>query len=176
MPLPASGLTANYLGAQNGSFEPQRMNNGLFRIFGVPGDSGDLLVLSLDSFPVPKQDNNVLEAFFLNQKRRFSGTADPQEMSVVYKDFCDKNTAKILMGWRHVVYDPKTGVINLARNYKRTGMVEIFAPNGTLFRQYDLIGVWPSAMDPGDIDMTSDDMIKLTVTFQVDNIIQTFAY
>lgn len=172
-------LNADFMGPTGGGYEPQRVNNALLNIVmggnnnpnATQGARDDDLTLSLDTFPIPKDSNGIIEAGYLNEKRKFAGNPIFDDLSVVYKDFVDRQTAKILRRWRYEVYDPETGKIGLASQYKKKGWVSLFAPNGEFLRSIELIGVWPSAMDPGDIDMAGEDILRITMTLTIDKAI-----
>lgn len=171
--MPIKDLTSAHLAAQSGMFEPQRGNNALLRIYDLRGDiSGakgeSILTLSLQSFPLPTVTVEPLETFWVNEKRKIPGMVTFEDMEVVYKDFVDVGTAHVLKSWHEQVYNPYTGKIGLARNYKKEGMVELFAPDGSFSRYYSLQGVWPSTFNPGTIDMTSAEPVVITMTLVID--------
>jgi len=153
--------------------EPQRTNNALLFIDGLPGGLGadKQLTLSLVSFPIPKFTVAPIEVPFLNEKRKFAGNPVYDDLSVVYKDWVDKDTHKILNAWRYLVHNPETGQTGRARDYKKSGHVSLYSPDGEIERQYALIGVWPSAMDPGEIDMGGEDTVNITMTLTIDKAI-----
>jgi hypothetical protein len=149
--------------------EPQRSNNALLHINDVPGAGSDNeLVLSLSSFPIPKSNNGVVELAYLNEKRKFAGNPTFDDLSVIFKDYVNKGVADALLQWRQQVYNPHNGTIGFKKVYAKTGFVQLFAPDGTGVRHYNLFGVWPSTYDPGDIDMAGEDTINITVTLTID--------
>lgn len=172
-------MTADHLGKQGGSFEPQRANNGRLIITGLPGESnGDILILSLSSFTLPKAASNILEVAYLNERRKFAGTTTYDDLSVVYKDHIDVGTAKQLWAWRRQVSDPTTGKIGLAANYKKQGLIELYGPNGSnskTDRTIKLQGCWISAMDPGDIDFQNDETMNISCTITIDKFFPVYA-
>lgn len=176
--MPLDDLTASHLakGGTTGAFEEQRGNNGIIQIFDVEGNVSSsqhksglpILTLSLQSFALPKTNLDALETNWLNEKRKFAGTVTFDDLEIVFKDFVDVNTAHIVKKWHEKVYDPSTGKIGLARDYKKTALITLFAPNGTFERHYFVEGIWPLTFDPGSIDMTSAEPIKITCTFAID--------
>jgi len=157
-------LVADHVGSLH--WEPQRINNALLHIADLEGDED--LVLALQSFPLPKQTSNIVEIGYVNEKRKFAGVPTFDDLSVIYRDYVDKNVAQMLWRWRKLVYDPQTGRIGLKSQYAKNGWVEMFAPNGDFIRRYEMIGCWPSGMDPGDIDLAGDDAIQITMTLTID--------
>lgn len=160
------------LGGQAGAatLEPQRVNGALLHIQvdGVGPLSPEDLVLALSSFPIPKVNNGIIEVGYLNEKRKFAGLPTFDDLSVVFKDYVNKPVADTLLSWRHQVYNPHTGAIGLASVYKKSAFVQLFAPDGTFERQYNLQGVWPSTYDPGDADLAGEESLNITITLTID--------
>lgn len=168
-------ISADGIGGANGDFEVQRVNNALLYIVGIgatsaPGQESndDVLALALQQFPLPKVTSGIIEHGYINEKRKFAGNPTYDDLSVVYVDTVDTGVAKTLWEWRLQVHDPVTGKTGLAKNYKKKGWVTMFDPSGEQEREYELVGVWPSAMDPGDIDLAGEDSVKITMTLTID--------
>lgn len=162
-------MSADRYAQMNGAYEPQRTNNASLRIFlGDKGISEDDVVLALRTFPLPKQSNGIIETDWMNEKRKFAGKVVIDDMELGFEDYCDKDTAKLLWAWRLKVYNPLTGHVGLAKDYKARGEITLMAPNGTLQRLWKLQGCWPSNMDPGDIDMAGEEAVRINLSMVVD--------
>ena len=74
----------------------------------------------------------------------------------------------ILMKWRDAVYNPRTGKIGWAKNYKREASIVLYSPNGTILRKWVARGVWPTNVELGDMDYSGSDLRKITMTLSVD--------
>ena len=168
-------LTADHIGKQGGSYEPQRSNNGRLTISLSGVGQNDILVLSLQGFSIPKIASNVLTIGYFNETRKFAGNPMYEGITVTFHDYVDIDTATILWAWRRLVHNPLNGTTGLARDYKKTGTIELFAPNGTYVRAYKLQGLWPVSLDPGDINMTSDEPILINCALEVDKWFPEFA-
>jgi hypothetical protein len=171
--MPIRDMSAGHLVSQGGSFEPQRQNNALLRIQGLmTGNSGeDIVTLSLESFPIPKTAIEAMELDFLNEKRKFAGKVNVEDLSVVVKDFVDISTMQVLYDWFLQTYDPFTGQIGLAKYYKKRGTVTMYGPNGAFDREFNCVGLWINNFDPGDIDMTSGDKKVINLTLSIDKVL-----
>lgn len=166
-------MWGSHIAQMHGTFEPQRGNHALLTIATL-GDQfleGGQVTLALQTFPIPKQSNSVLEHQYLNDTRKVAGRVTHESMSVTYSDFIDVSVAQALMNWRRRVYDPTTGRIGLASDYKQDGEVILYSPSGAVVTSYSVHGMWPSQLDHGDIDLTGDELIKLTMTIEIDNVI-----
>jgi len=166
-------MSADYIAQAKGNFEPQRSNNGMIIIDDMPGAEGaqEVFALAVDTFPLPKQQNGVIEVDYLNEKRKVAGKATVDAMDIVLKDFIDKSTAMVLWAWRCQVYNPWTGQVGLAHHYKKTATSYLFGPEGSYVRSWKVYGLWPSNMDPGEIDMAGEDVLKITLSCECDKVI-----
>lgn len=171
--MPLDTLTANRIGAQDGDFELQRGNNGLLFLVGLEdiGNVDNIITLALSTFPVPKVNSGIIDVPYLNESRKFPGKPVFDDLSVVCRDYVDKNVAGVLLRWRQLVYDHNTGVIGRAASLKKQARIELFSPQNDFVREYTLIGVWPSQFDGGEIDMAADEGVQITLTLTYDKFI-----
>lgn len=169
--MPLNTLNADHIGQVGGGFEPQRANNGLLYIVGLAGNENDLLSLSLTSFPIPKSNVGIIEVRYLNQIRKFAGTPTFDDLSVVFNDYVDQNTAKVIADWFYLSHNPVTGKTAFASQYKKNGRAVLYAPDGTADREWECQGMWISTFDPGDVDMEGEDRIRITCTITIDKAI-----
>jgi len=188
MALPVR-LDSNHLGAYstNRTFEPQRQNNSLVFLTGLAGklasgnfasnpDTESVIALSIDSFPAPKQSNNIIEVPWNNMRIKFAGAMVFEDMDVTLKDFVDVETAKLLNQWRLCCANPANGAVGFACTYKLNScFVVLYGPDGSMPRYYQLDGVWLSRLDAGDIDHASDDYLRIIATLTVDRILPLLA-
>lgn len=174
MPLDALFMSANHIAAQSGGFEPQRQNNGLLFIEGLEEFQDNrqfgrsLITLSIESFPMVKVHNDPIELPYLNQSRKVPGAMVVDDPELVLRDFVDIPTLRIMLNWRNAVCDPITGRMGRAWRIKKLAHVVLLAPDGLTFRCFRLEGVWPSLVDPGDIDMNSSEKMLMNCQLCVD--------
>jgi hypothetical protein len=165
-------ISADHIAAQSGAFEPQRKNNFTLRIK-IPGGGDEKVIQrSLDSFPFPKEGNDPILVNFGNETRKVAGIAKFEDCVLVLKDFADQPVMKDLIGWRRKVYDPVTGKIGLAKDYKSEGTLVLMAPDYSILRKWKLQGVWPSHMDPGGGDMNSNTNNTMSITLTIDKAVE----
>lgn len=170
--MPLDTLNADHIGQVGGGFEPQRPNNVLLYIVGLAGNENDVVTLSLTSFPIPKSNIGIIEVGYLNQTRKFAGKPTYDDLSVVFNDYVDQNTKKVLADWFYLSHNPVTGKTSFARDYKKNGRVVLYAPDGSSDREWEVQGAWISTFDPGDADMESgDDRLRITCTITIDKAI-----
>jgi hypothetical protein len=171
--MPQRILSANHIAAAAGGYEPQRTNNYTISLTpkGVGADRG-VLRLSVRAFPLPKEETGIIEIEYGNEIRKVAGRTTFADLSVTFHDYVDQNVLHQLVQWRRVVYNPNDGTVGLARDYKTNGTVIMFAPNGLLERKWDIKGVWPSKLDPGDLTYENAEKKLITMELVIDRAIE----
>ena len=89
-------------------------------------------------------------------------------MEVTVNDFIEPDVEKILWEWRLKVYNPSTGKVGWAVNYKKQARVIQYGPNGEVQRGWILDGVWPTTLNLGELDYSSGDKKQVSMTLSVD--------
>lgn len=188
-----SGVLSAKGAAGDGSlFEPQRANSAMLSIIdlnssgipGMPSGAGDYLQLALQSFSLPKVQTNVNVIPYLNEVRKFAGRTDWSNINISFHDFVDRKTVAILWAWKNYIHNPETGVRGVKSRYARSGTIITYPPGtdpngeasgepGTTYR-YKLVNIWPASVDFGDIDMGSDEPVRIGVQFEVDKVFPEF--
>lgn len=192
-----SGWLGGVLGSQSGSprdYEPQKMNSALLYV-NLGGTTGDVLTLALSSFTLPKVQTGETVIPYLNEIRKYAGQTIYENISATFVDYVDRKVAQTLWAWKLAVHDPRTGTKGYKSQYAKDGWIEMYPPGHVsgptgqlianaftkvakatgsrtpLTARYDLINMWPSAMDPGDIDMGADELVRISVQFSIDKAI-----
>lgn len=174
MPVTLNDMTADRLN----SVEPQRGHNGKIHILGLSTFGGsdtfgdDVLVLGVQSFPLPKLNSSTLELNYLNETRKFAGKSTVEPLSITYKDLITVSASvyEVLWNWRQAVQSITTGAIGFQSEYKKNAYCVMFDSKGQTPNQrtWPLYGVWPSALDPGDVDQDDDSYVRCTITLEID--------
>jgi hypothetical protein len=159
-------LTAAFIAAQNGGFEPQRQNNFSIEIYGVPG--ADTISLAVESTNFPADSNEQVLVSYQNSERKVAGKAKVGDKTIVCVDYVDQPVFKSLVAWRKLVYDSVTERVGLAKDYKKQAAYILTDPSGNQTRTCKYIGVWPKNLNPGQLNYSSSGVLKLTLTLAVD--------
>lgn len=171
MTIDPNTFLSGVLGGQgaNSSFEPQRTDGALLYVTGIGnGASDNVFTWSLKSFPLPKLTLAPQSVAYLHEKRKYAGNPEFEDITVAFNDYIDIGTASTLLSWFYQVYDPRTGSKGLKKNYAKPGFVKMFAPDGSMERQWNLYGLWLSSFDPGDIEQGGEEMTTITGTLVID--------
>lgn len=159
-------LGASHLAGEG--FEVQRTNNFEIQINGVT-DEDRILILSVVSGFLPNESNEVITLNYGNTQITVAGAARPNNSgTLVVRDLIQKDIEQAIDKWRATVYNKETDGIGFAFDYKKDAKVVQYAPDGTLLRTWDLEGVWPSAVDYGQISYESPGVKTISITLQYD--------
>ena len=166
---------------QAGAYEPQRKSNYSIVIHGL--DGADDLVLSIKATSVPEMKMNVGKIKYFNETMKYAASVTEfADQTIVFNDYIDRNTLDILAAWYRKVWNPGTGGIGWATDYKLTADIYLLPPSmpgggvgavtATPYgnRVWNLFGVWPSGLKSEQMDHEDDGGKPnlLTMTLQVD--------
>lgn len=151
----------------NPLYEVQRTNN--FRIsFDQSVDPKGFIELACSSTGLPTISNDPIELSHGNSKVKVAGQANVDDISVTVKDFIEADVEKILWEWRLKVYNPETGKVGWAKNYKKDATIVQYGPNGEVLRKWQCSGVWPTSLDLGEMSYDGSDAKAITMNLSVD--------
>ena len=163
-------MAVDVLGASHlagAGWEIQRTNNFEIAIEGV-GDSERLLTLSVVSGALPSEHNSPIAIQYGNTTIQVAGTYTIDSGSLVVRDFIQKDVEQLIEAWRSTVYNKDTDAVGFASDYKKQARITQFAPDGTHERVWKIEGVWPSDVDYGSVDQTSNGLKQINITLQYD--------
>ncbi len=174
-------MTMNWVSAQTGiGYEPQRNNHWYLIVTGVPGNSGagdpnqDLFSISLRSFTLPKESHKKITVPYGNEERKYAGRQSVEDITFKFQEYVGKNTYAMLHAWSDQVYDLKTGTVGLAyggaNSYKKNGTLYLLAPDQSITRQFNLVGLWPMNRPTGEFKKDGDEGLLVDVTFSCDKL------
>lgn len=164
-------MGADHVAEANGRYEPQRPFNFKLVLPQDVVDDAETVELAALSFTVPNISNEPITIPFLNEDRKVAGAATFENATLVVVDYVDPNVLQSLQGWRDRVYDPETGGVGLARDYKRDASLKMFGPDDqdSFSRLWRLVGVWPQSVQHGEFNMgTRTDYKQVTAIFSID--------
>ena len=165
MPGVIETLGASHLASAG--YEIQRTNNFEIQIDNVTKVRP--LILSVVSGFLPSESNEVISLNYGNTTVTVAGKANVNGSgSLVVRDIIEEDMEKVIDDWRASVYNKETDAIGFAANYKKPAFVTQYAPDGTYLRVWELEGVWPSAVDYGQISYDSPGVKTINITLQYD--------
>jgi len=178
--MPVINPSADHIAAQVGGFEPQRKCNWAIDFAIGDGNAEQILSLSLKASPFPKESNVKKSIKYFNETRHYAGSVTPFDaLNVRYHDYVDRATLAALYAWRRQCWDPNSGAIGLAAQYKKRGTLYFYPPNAidgtTGARTWKLIGAWPVSLFTDELDMDNDgDPVEISCEVSIDRAIPEF--
>ncbi len=161
-------INAQHIAPAAGFFEPQRQYDWSIEIPLDPQGDQIIIMQSLESSNLPTESNEEIELHFANEVRYVAGKAIYETIPLILKDFVDQQTKNAMIRWRRRVYNPETGSVGLASDYKKNASLVLVGPNGETTRVWRLIGIWPQMVNYGPLDMTASEKVLIEATLRYD--------
>lgn len=163
-------MAVEVLGASHlasAGWEIQRTNNFEISIVGV-GESERLLTLSVVGGSLPSESNEPIAVDYGNTTIHVAGKYSIQAGSLTVRDFIQKDVEQLIEEWRSTVYNKETDAVGFAADYKKQATITQFAPDGTHERIWKVDGVWPSSVNYGNVDQSSNGLKQIDITLSYD--------
>jgi hypothetical protein len=154
-----------------GVFQPKQQHLWDIIIPGVPGLDGhtETLQLSLKSAGLPSESTGEVKVPMDSSEVKFAGKTSFENISLMFSDYIDRNTAALIRNWRSKVFDPITGGAGLVAQYKLDGYAKVYSDQTEEYiATYALQGAWPSTGKWGDLDRSSAELVQISVTLVID--------
>jgi len=162
MPL----LTARHLAEMRGRYEPQRSFDWLIE-FEI-GSAREIIKLAVDQAFMPTESNEPIELHYGNEVQYAAGKARWEFGQLSIRDMVDLDIARQISEWRKTVYNPITGDIFFAKDYKKQGTIILLSPEGSIQRKWKVEGLWPTAVSYGQLDYAANDIVRIQCTIAFD--------
>lgn len=163
MALP-SDITATRFNQRE--FQIQRKNH--FRVEFNSNFVNEGLSFLVTSFALPRETTDTFKANYWNDAVNLPGKTNFETSQLVIKDAINYDTEKQFLRWRLRVYNPKTGKVGYAEDFKCNAVVKEYSPSGDVIREWTLIGCFPSSVEYGDLTYENADEKQITVTIMYD--------
>ena len=141
------------------------------------------LVLTTKSFKMPAPTVGKQSIKYFNESTHYAGAVEPfGDAPIQFRDYLDLDTVSVLSEWYRQVWQPETGTIGWARDYKKTAEVFLLPPSlpggggvpVAAFRNrvWLLQGVWPTTLEYPELDNDAGgEQALVTLTLAVDRAI-----
>ena len=163
MPLP-NDITATRFNQRE--FQIQRKNHYEIMFDTTMVNSG--LSFLVTSFALPKESTETFKANFWNDSVNLPGRTSFETSQLVIKDAINYDSEKEFLAWRLRVYNPKTGKVGYAEDFKCNATVTEYSPSGDKLRKWSIIGCWPSSVEYGDLSYDDANEKQMTITITYD--------
>lgn len=147
-------------------FQIQRKNHFEIEFDNTFIDSN--LKFFVSSITLPKETTESFKANFWNDSVSLAAKTNFETTPLVLKDAIGYDTEQKFLAWRLRVYNPKTGFAGYASDFKCDALVKEYSPNGDFLRAWRYVGVWPSAIEYGEMNYENGEEKTLAVTLTYD--------
>lgn len=164
--------SANTIAPSSGGYEPQRVNNWEIEL-SAPGLNGEVLNLSLLSFDPPADTIEPISIPYANEDRKVAGRVTRDNVTLVVREYVKESVLETLKTWQLKVFNPESGGIGYAKDYKAEGHVFMLDPmlQRVPGKVFSVFGVWPSKITVGTLDQSGNDQVQVTVDLVVDKMV-----
>lgn len=162
--------------ASSQGYEPQRQYNWQLEL-GLDGEGNDIVLSVVDGF-LPTRRQNELVIPYGNTVVYAPGRMVWDAGDITLRDWCDRNTLKLLLDWQIEVGNPETGAIGLCSSIKRDCSIIQYPPDtvdGTGVevageKVWTLKGCWPTAINPAvnGLSHAADGQVMIGMTLRYD--------
>lgn len=133
--------------------EPVRKNTWEVEIPAILG----AIPLFASEFVCPYDSVEKLEIRHFNGVTYIAGKATIEEGSLKIRDVIDPDTYMALKQWRNRVFNSETSEMGYASEYKQIGYAHRYDSKGVRARTFELHGLWPTKVMPGEFNYESFD-------------------
>ena len=145
----------------------RKVNNFIVHIEDVTEDGNSLDLVIQQAF-LPQVSLQALEFRHGNDAKKLAGVASFQSGSMTILDTLSRAEYDALVDWFYDTYNPETGAIGLASEYKKSGYITEFAADGRYQRRWTVEGMFISDLQLGTLDAAGSDMKQVQLTIQID--------
>lgn len=161
------------LGVDN--YVPLTTNNFEVRIYDMQGNSptenADLLTLSTDSIGAIQETEDTITVHYGNGLIKFPAKVDYNDVDWTLNCYCEPNVLDSLRAWRSQVFDPQTEKMGLPTQYRRNAYFIRYDGQGNARDVLKAPGVWPSAVNYGDMNQTGGSIVQVSLTLVISRLI-----
>lgn len=144
--------------ANQAAFEVQRTNHFEVVIhldelekLGIDSKGIEHIRMSTKSFTQPKVSAEQLELRHGNDIVKVAKSPTWDDLTLTVYDTIGVDQVNLLQQWFNMIFNPKTKLMGLAKDYKCTATLYMYSPDGdSMKRQWNLQGVWPKSFGQGN--------------------------
>lgn len=151
--------------------DPMLSDNYLLNIPDIPGGgNAQALRMQCTSASKPGATLNAVEVQVFGHTLEFAANKTfSHDMSVEYVENRSAEITTLLENWAELIRSTETQTGGYKSEYARSGYFTIFDNKGRTVREYEIHGMWPSAVPDLAFNGTSSSIITLSVSFKFDH-------
>lgn len=161
-----SGLSTKGYSTQTLMGDIRKSNNFVVIIDGLEGATESVSIATTQGF-IPESEVSVLTLPHGNDEKKFAGKATWKSGTLVFNDVVEPEVLNALQGWYTQVYNPATGAIGNARDYKKMVTVIEFTGDIDNRREWSFVA-WPSTLTFSELDSANSNLKTFSMTLELD--------
>ncbi len=122
----------------------------------------------------PKIIFNEIDIRYMNTHTYMAGSVTFETMEITFIDVIGPSTSQKVMDWIRMHFESSTGKMGYATNYKKDLVLKILDPTGEVVEKWQILGAFITSADFGELNMTSDELINVSVTIRYDRAVLNF--
>jgi len=159
--------------SDSAKLEPKRKNRWVVSFDAVPGGGkSESLSFCAHTGTKPQITFDTVEEARLNEKWKFAGKPTWNTLSYNFYDFIaptgGQSSFTIMNGWWRTIYEPTTGQMGYAIEYKTHGTVAMLDPKGNVVQTWHIFYAYPSDINYGDISYEDSGIAEVMVVLTYD--------
>ena len=149
------------------AFEPKVQNRFIMLIDGIPS-------FMIKNVKAPTFTDNVVKLDHMNSYRKIRGKREWAEMTMTLYDPITPSGAQAVMEWARLGYESVTGRAGYSDFYKKDITLNVLGPVGDIVGEWLIKGAFVTNGDFGQFDWSSDAVVDLGITINMDYCILNF--
>jgi len=149
--------------------EPKRKNRWYIEFPGL--DFSEWMVQTSSR---PTATINETEIQWMNTSKWVAGRSVWETLDITFIDAIGPSTSQKVMDWVRLCVEHTTGKMGYASNYKQTVILKLLDPVGETVEKWTINGAFITTANFGDLDMSSDDLVNVTITIRYDDAVLNF--
>lgn len=161
--------------SESAKLEPKRKNRWIVSFDAVPGNSTTAptsLAFCAHTGTRPTVTFNSTEVHRINEKWKFANKPDWSDLPFTFYDFITADGVgsafTIIKNWWNKIYQPLTGQMGYAIEYKTHGTLAMLDPKGVVVQTWHLFYVWPTSVNYQNVSYEDEGISEVDVSFKYD--------
>ena len=143
------------------AFEPKVQNRFIMYIDAIPS-------FMIKNVKAPTFTDNVVKLDHINTYRKIRGKREWAEMTMTLYDPITPSGAQAVMEWARLGYESVTGRAGYSDFYKKNLTLNVLGPVGDIIGEWVIMGAFVTNGDFGQFDWSSDAVVDLGITINMD--------
>lgn len=128
-------------------------------------------LLTAQDVTLPRYELEAVEVYHYNDRVKVASRPNVGDVRLDLLDTVSPDIVGELWAWFNQVYNPATGDMGYASDYKKQGKIYLYDANKVLIRTWSMEGIWPKNSPTPDESYqytAGQEIVKISMTLSVD--------